>query len=322
METVRVGRKKYSDPDVISLIKATGSFVDPRSSVLNQARNLVAKLDLFDDIPGEAIKRLSILASMMGITVEAMDIERQKKEKRDAILLTTQSSRLILYNPNRPAGRVAFSIAHEISHTFFPSSLVGARFRTICGSTSKEANELERLCDLGASEILMPIREFQKVAAGTYSLSKVEKLCATFGSSFEATVFRLATAHPGIAAAGLLRYRLRLNEQRRAMETNQGFLFVKEFGEVHQHVLPKYRRQSIYFSEACRDHLTVPWNKSFDEASCVYQAGNSGGIHSGIESLPNGSGIKGRMEAIRAPYQREEADSAFADVLFFWTPDP
>jgi Zn-dependent peptidase ImmA (M78 family) len=320
MEIVRIGSKKYSDPDVISLIKATGSLVDPRSAVLNQARNLVAKLTRFNDVPADALMRLKILASMMGITVEPMNIEQQQKEKRDAILFTARSSRVILYNPNRPISRVAFSVAHEISHAFFPNSLVGARFRTICEATSKEANELERLCDIGASELLMPIRDFQKEAAGDYCLSSVEKLSAIFGSSYEATVFRLATAHPGIAAAGLLRYRLRLNEER-ALKANQGFLFEKEFPPVDRTPHPKYRRQSIYFSEACGDHLTVRWNKSFDESSCVYLAGNIPGVHSAVEPLPNGTGIKGRLEAIRAPYQREVADPVFADVLFFWTAD-
>jgi Zn-dependent peptidase ImmA (M78 family) len=321
METVRVGRKRYSDPDVISLIRATGSLVDPRSAVISQARNLVAKLSQFANAPAEAIERLRILASMKGITIEPMDIDRQQVEKRDAIILSTQSSRVILYNPNRPAGRVAFSIAHEISHAFFPNSFVGARFRTICESSSKEANELERLCDIGASELLMPIHEFRREVAGNFSLSQVEKLCAIFGSSFEATVFRLATAHSGIAAAGLLRYRLRMDEERKAKPSNQGFLFVREHGDVDGAPQPKYRRQSIYFSESCGDHLIVRWNKSFNESSCVYLAGSDTGIHASIEALPNGSGIKGRLEAVRAPYQRQDANQMFGDVLFFWTPD-
>ena len=321
METVRVGRKKYSDPDVISLIRATGSLVDPRSAVISQARNLVAKLSQFDAVPTAAVERLKILASMKGISIEPMDIDRQQVEKRDAIILSTQSSRMILYNPNRPLGRVAFSIAHEISHAFFPNSFGGARFRTICESSSKEANELERLCDIGASELLMPLYEFQREAGGNYSLSQVEKLCATFGSSFEATVFRLATAHPGIAAAGLLRYRLRMGEERNATATKQRFLFVREGGEADALPQPKYRRQSIHFSESCGDHLMVRWNKSFNESSCVYSAGSDSGIRVAVEALPNGSGIKGRLEAIRAPYQREEANPKFRDVLFFWSPD-
>src|SRR5437016_2301924 len=321
METVRVGGRRYTDPDVISLIKATGFLVDPRSSVLSQARNLLAKLSSFDEVPADAIKRLTILASIMGITVEPMDIERQRKEKRDAILITTGSRRIILYNPNRPASRVAFSIAHEISHAFFPNSFSGARFRSICQSNSKEANELERLCDLGASELLMPVSAFQRAAASGYSLRNVDTLSAAFGSSYEATVFRLATAHPGTAISGLLRYRLTVDEQRRATRTSQGLLFGGDPGLADDLTHAKYRRQSIYLSDACGERLTIRWNKSFDEGSCVYEAGRNGGIHFGSEPLPNGSGISGRLEAVRAPYQREEAHPEFADVLFFWTVD-
>jgi hypothetical protein len=112
---------------------------------------------------------------------------------------------------------VAFSIAHEISHTFFPNSITGARFRNICANESKEANELERLCDLGASELLMPTSAFQAAAGSVgFSLSNVPTLMQFFGSSFEATAFRLASAHPGIAIAGLLRYRLRIGDSVRS----------------------------------------------------------------------------------------------------------
>jgi Zn-dependent peptidase ImmA (M78 family) len=321
METVRVGGRKYADPDVISLIKATGSLVDPRSSVLSQARNLVGRLSWFEEVPTDPIPRLAILASMMGIAIEPMDIDRQRKEKRDAILVTTPSKRIIMYNPNRPASRVAFSIAHEISHAFFPNSVKGARFRTICESSSREANELERLCDLGASELLMPIGGFQRAAAGDYSLSNVHNLSEIFGSSFEATVFRLATAHPGIAIAGLLRYRLRLDEQRRMVKANQPFLFARDAAEIDQKPQPKYRRQSIHLSEDCDEDLRIHWNKSFDQSSCVYRAGMNSGIYYGTECLPNDSGIRGRLQAVRAPYQREEADREYGDVLFFWTPE-
>ena len=319
METVRVGGRTYTDPDVISLIKATGSLVDPRSSVLNQARNLLRKFEVFDNVPTNAIQRLTLLASLQGITVEPMDVDRQQQEKRDAILVPTATKQVILFNPNRPPSRVAFTIAHEISHTFFPNSLTGARFRSICQSNSKEANELERLCDLGASELLMPITEFQKVADGNYSLSNVENLSGVFGSSYEATAFRLASAHPGIAVSGLLRYRLTMKEQRRSLGPQQTFLFSGGASESDIQAQPKYRRQSVYLSDRCKEHLTIRWNKSFDESSCVYLAGRNGGVHAALESLPNGTRLVGRLQAVQAPYQREDAHPEFADVLFFWT---
>jgi Zn-dependent peptidase ImmA (M78 family) len=247
-----------------------------------------------------------------------MDVERQNTEKRDAILVSTASGRLILYNPKRPRGRVVFSIGHEITHTFFPNSVTGARFRNICESSSKEANELERLCDLGASELLMPLDQFQTAARGNYSLGNAERLAARFGSSFEATVYRLATAHPALAVAGLLQYRQRKEERLAQKLARQSSLFP---GLIKPGVSdpPKYRRQSCYLSEQCSDDFTVRWNKSFDPSSVIYRAARSAGAQTSIEVLPNEAGLSGRIEAVRAPYQRENAHPEHPDVLFLWT---
>jgi len=317
METVRVAGRKYSDPDVIALIKATGALVDPRSSVIHQARTLTAKLRHFDSIPESPIDRMVLLASLKGITVEPMDLEHQRNEKRDALLLPTASGRIIVYNPKRPPGRVAFSIGHEITHTFFPNSISGSRFRNVCHSTSREANELERLCDLGGSELLMPLDDFQAAAEGNYSLSQAGRLATVFGSSFEATVFRLATAHPGFAVAGLLRYRRRKNEERRIQAQNlQRPLFKRPLGKMD--TTPRYRRQSCYLSESCGDEFTIRWNKSFDPSSVVYEAARDDGVHTSFEDLPNSADVAGRLEAIRDPFQREEAHPEFGDILFLW----
>lgn len=322
METIRVGGRKYSDPDVLSLIKATGSLVDPRSSVLTQARMRLQTLNKFHDIPTDPIERLTILASICGIgEVVPMNLEQRRGEKRDAVLIPNISGgRSIIYNPSAPRTRVAFSIAHEISHTFFPNSITGARFRNICANESKEANELERLCDLGASELLMPISAFQSAAAdGGFSLSNVPSLMQRFGSSFEATAFRLASAHPGIAVAGLLRYRLRVGEQRLKRASSQPQLFFIDSTVAGEEAQPKYRRQSIHLSELCQDSYIVRWNKSFPVDSVVYSAATNDAIQIGREALPNGVLQTGRLEAVRAPYQRDDADPIFGDVIFFWT---
>jgi Zn-dependent peptidase ImmA (M78 family) len=322
METIRVGGRRYSDPDVLSLIKATGSLVDPRSSVLTQARKRLQTLRKFHGVPKDPIERLTILASLCGIgEVVPMNIEQRRGEKRDAVLVPNVSGgRSIIYNPAVPRSRLAFSIAHEIIHTFFPNSINGARFRNICASESREANELERLCDLGASELLMPLNDFQKAAGTTgYSLSAISDLMEIFGSSFEATVFRLASAHPGIAVAGLLRYRLRVGEQRQRRASAQTLLFSSAPSDDGEEVQPKYRRQSVHLSEACTESHMIRWNKSFAVESVVYSAATNSDVQIGLESLPNQVTRKGRLESVRAPFQRDEADPVFGDVLFFWT---
>jgi hypothetical protein len=202
---------------------------------------------------------------------------------------------------------------------FFPDSLTGTRFRSICESSSKEANELERLCDLGASELLMPLAEFRAAAGGDYGLSNAENLAAIFGSSFEATVYRLATAHPTFAVGGLLQFRYRKEEERRKQKLErQGCLFPGPSNNNVQ-AAPRYRRQSCYQSERCSDEHTIRWNKSFDPSSVVYRAALDNVVHASLEVLPNEAGLSGRIEAVRAPYQRESASARYPDILFLWT---
>lgn len=319
MKSINVGGRRYTDPDVISLVQATGQLIDPRSAVLNQARKLNVEYRVLGGDGCNPLERLKILASLRGLGVAEMDRRHSSRGHRDAVLVPTGKRGQILYNPIRPPGRVAFSIAHEISHTFFPNSISGARFRTLCHPDSREANELERLCDLGASELLMPLAEFRNVVGQDFGLHAVERAMTVFGSSYESTVFRLATSYSGLAAAGLLTYRLRKSEERAiaAMQTQRSLL-AKPGQPPEETPLPKYRRQSFYMSEACGDEHTVRWNKSFDLSSCVYEAGRETEIQRGLEALPNDAGVVGHLEAIRAPYQRETADPIHGDVLFLW----
>jgi Zn-dependent peptidase ImmA (M78 family) len=320
MESVKVAGRRYTDPDVISLIRATGQLVDPRSAVLTQARRLNEQYVSLGGDGHERFERLKILASLRGLSVEPMDARQSARERRDAVLMPTADGRgKVLYNPSRHSGRINFSIAHEITHTFFPNSVSGARFRTMCDPGSREANELERLCDLGASEMLMPIDEFGEALGGRFSLEIAEAAMSAFGSSYESTVFRMATAHPRLAAAGLLRYRYSKEEERAlASSRQQRALFEKSARVKNEAPVRKYRRQSFFMSDACADKHIIRWNKSFILGSSVYAAGVNGGIHRAEESLPNAAAIVGTLEAIRAPYQRDEADPDCGDVLFFW----
>jgi uncharacterized protein DUF955 len=320
MDTITVGGRRYSDPDIISLIRATGQLVDPRSAILTQASRLNAQYRSLGGDGQNRFERLKILASLRGLSVEPMELQRSARETRDAVLVPTLNGRAqILYNPSRPAGRTAFSIAHEITHTFFPNSITGARFRTLCEPGSREANELERLCDLGASELLMPADEFRAVMGTHFGLEYVDLAMAEFGSSYESTVFRMATAHPGLAASGLVRFRFSKEEERRMYAAGkQRRLFDREASVTDAAPVKKYRRQSFFTSEFCCDEHTVRWNKSFDLSSCLYIAGTNGGIHCAEEALPNKAGVVGRLEAVRAPFQRDEADPEHGDVLFFW----
>jgi Zn-dependent peptidase ImmA (M78 family) len=321
MEILHIGGRRYSDPDIISLSRQSGGLIDPRWKVVDMARALIEKARQFSALPNDPLLRIKTIASLARIKVMPMPIEQARRETRDAALYPTESGWTVLYNPNCTKPRIVFTIGHEIIHTFFPNSRTGGRFRSTTKPGSRESNELELLCHLGASELVMPLDEFQQQARGSFGLFSVERLASHFGTSFEATVYRLATAHPGLAVSGMLQYRLTKDEDKRfSRDTNQQLLFANDAALRRQSAERKYRRQSMHLSVACRERepdYTIHFNKSFDPSSIVYKA-HAGGIHTGIECLPNLTSAIGRIESVRCPYQSDSADKEFGDIFFFW----
>jgi len=320
----RTARRR--DPDVVALVDAAGGLSDARSLVLTQARKLNASYRRFESSGNTPLERLKFIASLQGLTLAPMNVERSRHERRDAVVILNGSDKgnrgQILYNPDRPVGRQAFSIAHEIAHTFFPSTSGGARFREMTATDSQEMDELERLCDLGAAEVLMPKEEFQASVALDWSMKSVDRLTGEFGSSREATVFRLASAYPGIAAAGLLCFRRTKGDQAKLksmLQYPQPHLFGSAVSSPSTSGIadPKYRRQSFHTSDGFPASHTVRWNKSFDESSIAYRVGPYG-VLSSREPLPNNTGVEGTIEVMQAPYQREDADREHPDILFYW----
>ena len=163
----------------------------------------------------------------------------------------------------------------------------------------------------------MPEEEFLEEMGGDFGLHLVPVLAARFGSSYEATVYRLATTYKGLAVAGLLRHRYRKAEEKRLSGPPQLSLFTDE--PIVKQPEPKYRRQSLHPSLACTPEDIIPWNKSFDETSCVYLAQEPDiHIQRGHESLPTKSARVGSIEAVLAPYQRPDGIGTLSDVLFIW----
>lgn len=73
----------------------------------------------------------------------------------DARLLVSPSGPVVEYNPQQPRERMRFSIAHEVAHMLFPDWRDEVRNRG--GSTSADDWQLEMLCNIAASEFVMPI---------------------------------------------------------------------------------------------------------------------------------------------------------------------
>lgn len=102
----------------------------------------------------------------------------------------------IEFNPNKPRGRMRFSVAHEIGHTLFPDCAETIRTR---GLTEREDSwQLELLCNLAAAEILMPIGAAVGLEREPVRIDNVLRLQREYDVSTEAICLRIIklTAEP------------------------------------------------------------------------------------------------------------------------------
>lgn len=87
----------------------------------------------------------------------------------------------IVLSKHLSPSRQRFTVAHELGHAIFETSGPGC---------PRYGVELERLCDMLATEILMPHSLFRTLAQEQLSMSKVWELSRVFGTSLTATALR------------------------------------------------------------------------------------------------------------------------------------
>jgi len=319
-----VGNRKYVDPDVASLIDRSGGLTDPYEVVRICVSSLIQKLSEFEASFDSAFERICILASLAGFEVKAFRGDCRSLRGHEALIMPSAGGNTkgtIFYNPNLPISRIIFSIAHEITHSFFPASNTGARFRTLSMEGSKGARELEMLCHSGASELTMPLSAFSAaVGRHGFGFTSVDLIREPFETSFEACTYRLAQTAPFPAAAGLFQFRLRVGEETGLGNRNLN-LFSKS-APNSETPTKKYRRQSFHSSGSFPRELVIPWNKSVPEASHIYRAAKARSLQSGFERIATnsrGKEIRCHLEALPAPYQPEDVDRDHPDILFLLT---
>lgn len=127
------------------------------------------------------------LAEILGIDMVA------NGDVRDARTSPIGRGRIrIEFNPNRPRGRMRYSIAHEIAHTLFPDVADRVRNRSLHEEMEGDEWQLEALCNIAAAEFLMPLGAFAPPQPETLTIRDVLDLQRRFDVSTEALVIRLA----------------------------------------------------------------------------------------------------------------------------------
>jgi Zn-dependent peptidase ImmA (M78 family) len=130
-----------------------------------------------------------ILASLRGIgKIEEIDMN-----EAGMLIPITKTDFIIKLRSTDNRNRKRFSCCHEIVHTFMPDFELKPQKRIDyeTGNFNQKDN-IEYLCDLGASELLMPSflfkAEFNKY---DFSINSLLKLSETFQTSLEATAIKM-----------------------------------------------------------------------------------------------------------------------------------
>lgn len=124
-----------------------------------------------------------------------------RADVRDARTVPIGDSFCIEYNPTRPRGRVRYSIAHEIAHTLFPDCSQQIRSRTPRHEMKGDDWQLEMLCNIAASEFLMPIGSLGAMKREDLGIDHMLELRKKYDVSTEAILLRAVRATDSPCAA-------------------------------------------------------------------------------------------------------------------------
>lgn len=163
--------------------------------VINQARMLIR-----DSQIGKPPFLPERLAKLRGIRVVKADLRNV-----DGLLAPLREGFEIKINVKHPPERQNYSCAHEIAHTFF-FTYEGKELRDNISSEIGIENTNkweERLCNIGAAEILMPNAIFKQYASYyDFSILSVQHLAHLFNTSIIATANRLSSINPQLCFTG------------------------------------------------------------------------------------------------------------------------
>jgi len=172
---------KWSHKSALGLI-SKDERIDPAEKIRELARNLVLKgYNLgWNGPPYDPIK----LANLLEI-----DVLPNESINDARIIPYKNNSYKIEYNPYQRDTRINFSIAHEIGHTLFPDCEDQIHNREPLKNT--DSWELEFLCDIAASEILLPYADFT-IEANSVSpnIDNLLKISNKYKASVESVFLR------------------------------------------------------------------------------------------------------------------------------------
>jgi O-acetyl-ADP-ribose deacetylase (regulator of RNase III) len=174
-------KQMWTNPSVAKL--APGE--DPIVVVSRQARSIVLGA-VEDGLQGPPFDPLQF-ARYLKIPVVA----REDVHEARTVLASGPRKLRIEFNPNRPQGRMRFSIAHELGHTLFPDCAEAVRHRSPHTIVEGDEWQVELLCNIAAAEFLMPIGTGINLAQELVTIENLLRLRNMYDVSVEALCRRV-----------------------------------------------------------------------------------------------------------------------------------
>jgi len=254
------------------LVRSTGAD-SPEEAIRGKARELIQKLEA--TFGCQMPVDVNVLASLQGIH-GSNDLPIQSPDAE--LVPRSEGGVEMRVHPDRPETRQRFSIAHEITHTFFPDYEQKGWCRTDARFRNREDPDqyLEMLCDIGAAELLFPQPWFGNDAASVSDASGLVSLATTYHASREATVRRFVeTATEAIAAVYFV-WKLKPTQKKTIGRKDQmNLLGITPEDEVREAL--RLRIEYTIPSECFRSagHY-LPNDKSIESAGPIYEAALTG----------------------------------------------
>ncbi|MDA8188228.1 MAG: ImmA/IrrE family metallo-endopeptidase [Dehalococcoidales bacterium] len=185
---------------------------------------------------------------------------------------------IIQVNAGHSRGKQNFTVGHEIGHTLIPSYRTRPRIvEDITTGAYDQGREEEYLCDVAASELLMPMRLFRARAAPTgLSLDSVVELARLFHASREAAAIRLVQTNLWPSAVAIWRWAYKPTQQH---ILGQPTLPGMEWAVPQKELRVRYAVHSSGFGYYLHRHLAAQTD------GCLSRCFTEGGVVAGVEQL-------------------------------------
>ena len=162
-----------------------------RESMIRYAENLLEDYQKKNPNRREDVHNLNYLKKIAKLR-RINSIDKEDLNVLALLRITKDGFTIVYTNTEKNKGRRNFSIAHEIGHTYFYD--INKLPNTIAPNKVMKSNEIEKLCDIFATNLLMPKEKMLNIniSKSKFYFETIHKFSEKFGTSVESSFYRIA----------------------------------------------------------------------------------------------------------------------------------